>query len=89
MKVVCVETLVQVTFGIMDDDGDIVEKHPVTFTVPKLTPDNLAVLLQNTDETKQKLQKSVNEAQTKGSDTQDEEKVCRKKSSSKPRPSPE
>jgi hypothetical protein len=59
MKVVCVETKVQVVLGIMDDDGDIIEKHPLGFELPKLNEEAFKNLVVKVEEAKGKFNEAL------------------------------
>ena len=55
-KIVHVETVVRTVFGILDDEGDVIEKKPVSIALAKLNAESFELLAKTLAEAKVKLQ---------------------------------
>lgn len=55
MKIVHLETTIQTIFGLVDEDGDVIKKQPVTLSLSKLNKDSFEKSLESLQDAKNQL----------------------------------
>jgi hypothetical protein len=57
LKIVNIQSTIQVIFGVLDDDGDVTFRQPVNFEIGKLNEDSWKEVLAKMVEAKAQLEK--------------------------------
>lgn len=62
-KVINLETTLKCVYGVLDEDGNVVNKQPVTFEIPKHEQDYFTNALEALKKTKVDLQNQLDQEQ--------------------------
>lgn len=61
MNIIHVETSIQAVFGVLDDEGNVVGRHPVNLSVPKHSQENFTEALRVLVEARKELTEKLKE----------------------------